>query len=161
MAFYRIENELDLGMSHSGAVVIDGESTVELTDEDVEILVNLIREKHSTNVRKLGIEAMYPELYEKLDDAYRQLAYDTRRPIGCGMAIIMVITAMIVMTSSAIVKPIVDSISNMMSPTSLMMTTSLMTNFLRTLKIRLSNTGLMIMYTASATRMPETSSIIT
>ena len=77
MAFYRIENELDLGMSHSGAVVIDGESTVELTDEDVEILVNLIREKHSINVRKLGINAMYPELYEKLDDAYRQLAYDT------------------------------------------------------------------------------------
>ena len=66
MAFYRIENELDLGMSHSGAVVIDGESTVELTDEDVEILVNLIREKHSINVRKLGINAMYPELYEKL-----------------------------------------------------------------------------------------------
>lgn len=76
MAIFSIESELFLGMSHSGSVTIDGESTVELQDEEVEILVNLIREKNSTNVSFLGLEKLYPQIYEKLRVAYYQLAYD-------------------------------------------------------------------------------------
>ena len=77
MALYSIESEQFLGMSHSGAVTVNGESAVELSDEEVDILVNLIREEGTTDVEELGLEDSHPQLYEKLDDAYRDLAYDT------------------------------------------------------------------------------------
>ena len=43
MALYSIESEQCLGMSHSGAVTVNGESAVELSDEEVDILVKLIK----------------------------------------------------------------------------------------------------------------------
>lgn len=75
MAIYNIETTIDLGMSHSGPVTADGEGTVELTDEEVDILVGLIREKKTTNVRKLDLENLYPDIYQKLDEAYSDMAY--------------------------------------------------------------------------------------
>ena len=76
MALYSIESEQFLGMSHSGAVTVNGESAVELSDEEVEILVKLIREKDTTDVKELDLENLYPDIYDKLDDAYSQMAYD-------------------------------------------------------------------------------------
>lgn len=76
MALYSIESEQFLGISHSGAVTVNGESAVELSDEEVDILVKLIRENDTTDVEELGIEESHPQLYEKLDDAYRSMAYD-------------------------------------------------------------------------------------
>ena len=77
MALYSIESEQCLGMAHfGGAVVVNGESAVELSDEEVNILVQLIKEKDSTDVDELDIATSHPDLYEKLDDAYRQMAYD-------------------------------------------------------------------------------------
>ena len=76
MALYSIESEQCLGMSHHGAVTVNGESAVELSDEDVNILVKLIKEKDTTNVEALDLENLYPDIYEKLDDAYRDMAYD-------------------------------------------------------------------------------------
>ena len=64
-------------MAHfGGAVTVNGESAVELSDEEVNILVQLIKEKGTTDVEELDIAASHPALYEKLDKAYREMAYD-------------------------------------------------------------------------------------
>lgn len=76
MALYNIDNELFLGYSHSGAVIEEANSTVELTDEEVEKLINLIREKGTSKVKELGLEEIYPDLYEKLHEAYHDMAYE-------------------------------------------------------------------------------------
>ena len=76
MALYSIESEQCLGMSHSGAVTVNGESAVELSDEEVDILVKLIKEKESTDVKELGLKNLHPDIYEKLRKAYYQMAYD-------------------------------------------------------------------------------------
>ena len=74
MAEYKIECEQFLGISHSGGVYTNGESTVELTDEEVTTLVQLIRQKGTTDVEKLDLETTHPQLYAKLDKAYHDMA---------------------------------------------------------------------------------------
>lgn len=76
MALYSIESEQCLGMSHSGAVTVNGESAVELSDEEVDILFKLIKEKDSTDVKELDLEHLHPDIYEKLREAYYNMAYD-------------------------------------------------------------------------------------
>ena len=77
MALYSIESEQCLGMTHfGGAVTVNGESAVELSDEEVDILVKLIKEKNTVNVDELDIATTHPDLYEKLDDAYCKMAND-------------------------------------------------------------------------------------
>ena len=76
MALYSIESEQCLGISHSGAVTVNGESAVELSDEEVAILVNLIKENDTTDVEELELEEKYPDIYEKLKDAYYKMAFD-------------------------------------------------------------------------------------
>lgn len=76
MAIFSIESGLFLGMSHTGAVTIEGENTVELNDTEVNTLVQLIREKGTTSVEALGLETSHPALYDKLDEAYRSMAVD-------------------------------------------------------------------------------------
>ena len=75
MALYSIESEQCLGMSHSGAVTVNGESAVELSDEEVDILVKLIKEKETTDVEELNLENLHPTIYKKLDEAYYDMAY--------------------------------------------------------------------------------------
>lgn len=75
MALYDIEVNICLGMSHCRAVCTDGSSKVELSDEEVNALVTLIREKGTTDVEEMGLEYSYPDLYKKLDDAYHNMAY--------------------------------------------------------------------------------------
>ena len=75
MALYSIESEQCLGMSHHGAVTVNGESAVELSDEEVGILVKLIQEKNSTDVGDLDLETLHPDIYKKLDEAYSDMAY--------------------------------------------------------------------------------------
>lgn len=77
MTIYNITTENSLGLSHSGAVMAYGKGCVELTDEEVQQLVDLIRDHDgSDDVEVLGLEGSYPELYKKLDDASREIAYD-------------------------------------------------------------------------------------
>ena len=76
MALYSIESEQCLGMSHSGAVTVNGESAVELSDEEVDILVKLIKEKGTTDVEELDLENLHPTIYKKLDEAYYDMAYE-------------------------------------------------------------------------------------
>ena len=74
MAEYKIECEQFLGFSHSGSVTTSGESTIELSDEEVATLVRLIREKGTTEIDELDLETSHPELYAKLDEAYHDMA---------------------------------------------------------------------------------------
>lgn len=74
MAKYTIECEQCLGISHDGAVYTEGEGTVELSDEEVTTLVQLIRQKGTTDVGELDLETTHPDLYAKLDKAYHDLA---------------------------------------------------------------------------------------
>lgn len=76
MALYSIESEKFLGMSHSGAVTVNGESAVELSDEEVDILVKLIKENDTTDVEELDLKNLHPAIYDKLDDAYHDMAYN-------------------------------------------------------------------------------------
>ena len=76
MALYSIESEQFLGMSHSGGVIVNGESAVELSDEEVDILVKLIQENESTDVEELDLKNLYPAIYEKLREAYYNMAYN-------------------------------------------------------------------------------------
>ena len=65
-----------MGISHSGEINTDGIGTVELTDEEVRCLVSLIKENSGeTDVEKIGLQDRYPELYETLEEACRELGY--------------------------------------------------------------------------------------
>jgi len=75
MGRYYFAFEHYLGTSHCGDVTIDVDGDVELSDEQVDVLVNLIREKQTTDVNELGLESLYPEIYQKLKDEYRSAAY--------------------------------------------------------------------------------------
>ena len=75
MPVFNLFIEQSLGISHSGEVVAYGDGTVELTDEQVQQLVALIREHGGeTNVKALQLQNAYPEIYQILDDAYRDVA---------------------------------------------------------------------------------------
>jgi hypothetical protein len=73
MSLYSIESEKVLGMSHTGEVTVDGESAVELSDDEVDILVRLIRENGTTDVEELDLENLYPSIFYKLDSAYHDM----------------------------------------------------------------------------------------
>lgn len=64
-----------LGFSHCGEVTADGYGTVELSDDEVSALVSLMREKGSTDVKELDLEASLPEVYKKLDEAFKDAAW--------------------------------------------------------------------------------------
>ena len=77
MALYSIENDTCLGFSHSGgAVNVESEGYVELSDEEVAKIVDLIRQKGTTDIGKLDLEEIYPDIYEKLREAYYDMAYN-------------------------------------------------------------------------------------
>lgn len=65
----------NLGFAHCcGAIAAEGHGTIEFSDEEVAILVELIREKGTTDVCALDLNTAYPELFQRLDEAYRQVA---------------------------------------------------------------------------------------
>ena len=74
---FDIENEICLGISHSGAVMTEGTGILELDDNEVSLRINIIKEKKTSDVDELGIEESHPNLYEKLSQAYYDMAYKT------------------------------------------------------------------------------------
>lgn len=76
MAQFNIFTESFLGISHCGSVSVEGYGTVELTDEEVAKLVELISHYGSYDLEVLNLKDTCPEIYEKLEDAYRETAYN-------------------------------------------------------------------------------------
>lgn len=74
MALFEIDVECFLGISHCGCVTVENHGTVDLSDEDVNLLVALIREKGTDNVAELSLIDSFPDIYEKLYDAYSKIA---------------------------------------------------------------------------------------
>lgn len=75
MPTFSIYSETVLGISHSGVEATAGEGTVELTDEEVQQIIDLIRENGGeTDVEKLKLQEKYPDIYSALDEAYYELA---------------------------------------------------------------------------------------
>lgn len=64
-----------LGFSHCGEETAYGDGTVELTLDEVDALIALMREKGSEDVKDLNLQEALPEIYEKLDRAYRDAAW--------------------------------------------------------------------------------------
>lgn len=64
----------NLGFSHCGMMAAEGHGTVEFSDEEVAILIKLIRDKGTTDVVALGLKTTYPEIFKKLNKAYRETA---------------------------------------------------------------------------------------
>lgn len=75
MALYSIENDTCLGISHSGAVNVESEGYVELSDEEVAKIVELIRKEGTSDIKELRLEEIYPDIYKELDDAYYKIVY--------------------------------------------------------------------------------------
>ena len=75
MAQYNIWTECFLGMSHCGSVTADGSGMVDLTDEEVAKLVEMIRQCDSDDLEVLNLKDTCPEIYEKLEQAHRDAAY--------------------------------------------------------------------------------------
>lgn len=75
MGYYNIECNVFLGVAHTGAVECGGEGVVELDDNEVNVLVDLIRKKGTTDVEALALIESNPEIYDKLHDAYYRLAF--------------------------------------------------------------------------------------
>ncbi len=66
-----------MGFTHYGEVMIEGSGEVKLTDEEVRQLIELIRDNNGeTDIEELELEEKYPDLYEKLNGAYRDVAVD-------------------------------------------------------------------------------------
>lgn len=65
-----------LGFSHCGSITAEGYGSINLSDEEVATLINLINEKGTTNVEKLDLKTISPDLFQKLDEAYHQAAQE-------------------------------------------------------------------------------------
>lgn len=55
---------------------VESEGYVELSDEEVAKIVDLIRQNGTTDIGKLNLEEIYPDIYEKLREAYYDMAYN-------------------------------------------------------------------------------------
>lgn len=67
--------EVNLGFSHSGGDFNEEYGEVELTDEEVNQLVKLMKEKDSSDIEEIGLKEALPEFYKKLDEAYKAVAH--------------------------------------------------------------------------------------
>lgn len=74
MAKFDFDCVCNLGFSHCGSVDAYGNGSIELSVDEVTLLVDLIREMESTDVEELQLKEKYPDIYKKLDDAFRDAA---------------------------------------------------------------------------------------
>ena len=73
---YPIESEQISDMPRSGGVFLNATSEVELTDEEVARLVQLMREKNTSDVEALELETNEPDIYDKLYEACAEICCD-------------------------------------------------------------------------------------
>lgn len=76
MAQYTIRPKAFLGMSHCGEMSAYGCGTIELNDDEVKTLAELINKYKSADVEVMGLETATPELFQKLDQACCNIAYE-------------------------------------------------------------------------------------
>ena len=74
---FEVEVTICLGCyCYGGAVAETGYATLELTDEELKSLIGLINESGTDDVKEMKLKEKLPEIYGKLDNAYREAALD-------------------------------------------------------------------------------------
>lgn len=77
MNVFEVEVTICLGCyCFGGAVTETGYATIELTDEELKSLIVLIKESGTDDVKEMKLKDKLPEIYGKLDNAYREAALD-------------------------------------------------------------------------------------
>lgn len=76
MPIFNISTESCLGYTHYGDVTVNGKGTVELTDEQVQTIITLIRENGGeTDIDALNLKESCPEIYDVLYEAFSDVAW--------------------------------------------------------------------------------------
>lgn len=75
MAEYEIKFNKQDGWSYEKEEIPVETDYVELSDEEVNILVNLMKQKNTYNVKELNIEESHPDIYNKLVEACDSIAF--------------------------------------------------------------------------------------
>lgn len=76
MADYEIKFNKQNGWSYEKEEIPVESDYVELSDEEVNILVNLMKQKNTYNVKELNIEESHPDIYNKLKEACKSIAFN-------------------------------------------------------------------------------------
>lgn len=76
MANYEIKFNKKNGWSYEEGDIPIESDYVELSDEEAQILVDLMNRKGTHNVSELGVEDSYPEIYNKLVETCNSIAWD-------------------------------------------------------------------------------------
>ena len=76
MAQFEIKFNRQDGWSYENPEIPVESGYVELTDEEVDILINLMKQENTYNVEKLNIEELHPDIYDKLVETCDSVAFD-------------------------------------------------------------------------------------
>ena len=76
MGKYEIKFNKQDGWSYGKEKIPVESDYVELSDDEVQILINLMKEKETYDVSELNIEELHPEIYEKLADTCDSVAWN-------------------------------------------------------------------------------------
>lgn len=76
MGEYEIKFNKQDGWSHGKEKIPVESDYVELSDDEVQILINLMKEKETYDVSELNIEKLHPEIYNKLVDTCNFVAWN-------------------------------------------------------------------------------------
>ena len=76
MAQYEIKFNTQKGWSYNEEKIPVESAFVELSDEEVQILVGLMKQQNTYDVSALGLEQLHPDIFEKLDEACDSIAFD-------------------------------------------------------------------------------------
>ena len=76
MAQYEIKFNQENGWSYQEEKIPVEAGYVELSEAEVQILVDLMKQQNTYDVSELSLEESYPNIFEKLDDTCSSIAYD-------------------------------------------------------------------------------------
>lgn len=76
MAQYEIKFNKQDGWSYENPEIPVESGFVELTDEEVDILVNLMKQGNTYNVEELNMEELHPDIYDKLVETCDSVAFN-------------------------------------------------------------------------------------
>lgn len=76
MAEYEIKFNREDGWSYGNGNIPIESAFVELSDEEVQILVDLMKQKNTYDVSALGLKESHPGIFEKLDETCDSIAFD-------------------------------------------------------------------------------------
>ena len=75
MATFKFETKVSISIPWDS---VDAQGEIELNDDEIDTLICLMRKNRGVmDYRKLNLAEVDPQLYEKIDNAYHEVAYET------------------------------------------------------------------------------------